>query len=206
MAETNKNSTKKHLSSQRRTKNVQKNVQKTTGGKNGSSVIVVDENQLSLLPEETEVKTKRSRAKREIKVEELKARNIIRTELKDLTMDEIRGAVKRLETPCKPITIALDERNIVALEKVVKANGINKLIMCDLALKRFLDDCEKKKIGFPYQALSEVDITSKKTSIIVSVEMKERLDKLCVELKQQIQVTINLAIQCLCDELRNTIE
>ena len=139
----------------------------------------------------------------ELKEEALlsKARTVIKTEAKDITLPELRESVKRSKSGNTRVAFSCDPRNHEGIQIVSESTGIKKEIICDVALDRFLSWQDKKSAKFPFEAVKDVNQGGKRTTIVISEQTKQRLDAFCVDNLQQVSVIINLALQSFVEEV-----
>lgn len=158
-------------------------------------VEVVDDNQLNLLDGKTVG---------ELKAEDLliKTRTAVKTEPKDLTLSEVRSAVKSINDGVTRVSVVYDPRNYQGIQDVIAATGIKKEVIYDIAIKRFLNWQEMKSANFPFGAVKDVTPEGKRTTMVISQATKLRLDKFCDDNLQQVNLIVNLALQSLIEEVK----
>ena len=126
-------------------------------------------------------------------------RQVIKAELKDITMEEVRETVKRFKRGSKQHSFTLDLRNLQVLNQLADENGLDKSTVLDLAINRFIQTDVKQ---FPFWALTEVEL-DKRVTFVVSETAKNELTLYAKNTRQNAQHIVNLALQSLRDEMRS---
>lgn len=126
-------------------------------------------------------------------------RQVIKAELKDITMEEVRETVKRFKRGSKQHSFTLDLRNLQVLNQLADENGLDKSTVLDLAINRFIQTDVKQ---FPFWALTEVEL-DKRVTFVISNTAKSELSLYAKKTRQNAQHIVNLALQSLRDEMRS---
>ena len=169
---------------------------KPTNSKAKIQKIEVDDNQLSLLHGDKTVA--------DLKADDLltKTRTAVKTEAKDLTLSEVRTAVKAINDGVTRVSVVYDPRNHQGIQDVISATGIKKEVIYDIAIKRFLTWQDMKSANFPFGSVKDVTPEGKRTTMVISQATKLQLDKFCDENLQQVNLIVNLALQGLIEEVK----
>lgn len=193
------------------TENKAKATTRTRKSTKKAEEIAVDPRQIDILEGKTvaevEAEAKKAKgAKRGRKgandVVEMVADNraVITPNLFDLTMVEVRDAVKRLKQGSKQHSFTLDLRNLQVLNQIADENGLDKSTVLDIAINRFVDTPAD---AFPFSALKDIQL-DKRVTFIISDSVKNRLDIYSKkETRQSAQFIVNLALQSLRDQMRS---
>ena len=169
---------------------------KTANSKAKVQEVKVDDNQISLLDGGKTVA--------DLKSDDVSARTrtAVKTEAKDLTLAEVRSAVKSINEGVTRVSVVYDPRNYQGVQAIIGATGIKKEVIYDIAIKRFLDWQEKKNANFPFGAVKDVTPSGTRTTMVISQATKLRLDKFCDENLQQVNLIVNLSLQALVEEVK----